>query len=79
MRSATAINLQGRITQMFWLGNAVIDAFIMLLGAVMAFGVFGYDPQLAALTVRTGATLAAIGAALTLFSLWKARSTSSTR
>lgn len=79
MRSATAINLQGRITQLFWLGNAVIDAFIMLLGAVMAFGVFGYDPQLAALTVRAGATLAAIGAGLTLFSLWKARSTSSTR
>ncbi len=79
MRSATAINLQGRITQLFWLGNAVIDAFIMLLGAVMAFGVFGYDPQLAAMTVRSGAMLAAIGAVLTLFSLWKARSTSSTR
>lgn len=75
MRSATAISLQGRITQMFWVGNAVINASFAVLGGRMCFAAPGDDMLLSALAVRAGAVLAVTGAVLTLFSLWRARST----
>jgi hypothetical protein len=79
MRSSSATSLKGRITQMLWVGNAVGCAFLALHGGLMCFGVFGYDAPLSALSVPAGALLAGTSAALTVFSLWKTRSTSASR
>ncbi|MGO9432919.1 MAG: hypothetical protein ACLPH3_21225 [Terracidiphilus sp.] len=73
------MSLKVRITRMFWIGNAVVCAILALLGGMMSFEGFGYDAQLSALAVRAGALLAATGAGLAAYSLWKARSTSSSR
>jgi hypothetical protein len=70
------MSLKGRIAQMLWAGNAISCAFLALHGGLMYFGVFGYNAPLSALSVPAGALLAGTSAALTVFSLWKARSTS---
>jgi hypothetical protein len=79
MRSFSGVSLKSRFTQILWVGNAVVCGFLALHGAVMYFGVFGYESQLSALTMRAGAVLATAGVVLTVFSLLKARSTATAR
>ncbi len=79
MRSASEMSLKGRITQMLWVGNAIICAFVALQGALLYFGVFRFDGQLSELSMRAGALLGATSATLTALSLRKARSLSATR
>lgn len=79
MSSFATMNLKNRITQMLWIGNAVTGTFLALLCGAMSFERLGYDTQLATLRMSFNAMIAAIGISLTIFSLWRARSTSSTR
>jgi hypothetical protein len=75
MISSSAMSLKSRATQILWVGNAVACAILALFGGVVSFEVSGYDAQLSALAVRAGAAFAVTGVVLTVFSLWKARST----
>jgi hypothetical protein len=79
MISSSAMSLKSRVTQMLWMGNAVVCAFLALSGGVVSFEVSGYDAQLSALAVRAGAVLATTGIVLTVFSLGKVRSIAATR
>ncbi len=79
MSSSIKTSLISRITYMLWVGNAIGCAFVALYGALMCFGLFGYDADLSALTMRIGALLAAAGAMVMVYSLWKARSLSASR
>jgi hypothetical protein len=76
MSSTSAMSLKKRVTQMFWMGNAMVCAVLALLGGMMSLGASSYDPQLSVLFVRAGAVFAIPGVMLTIFSLWKVRSTS---
>jgi len=64
---------------MLWVGNAIVGAFLALHGGLMYFGVVGYDAQLSALSMRAGALLVVTSSMLTVFSVWKARSTAASR
>ena len=79
MRSSSEMSLKRRITQMLWVGNAIICAFVALQGALLYFGVFRFDGQLSELSMRAGALLAATSATLTALSFRKARSLSASR
>jgi hypothetical protein len=76
MRSASEMSLKLRITQMFWVGNAIVCAFLALQGALLYIGVFGFGAQLSELSMRAGALLGATSATLAALSLRKARSLS---
>jgi hypothetical protein len=79
MSSASEMSLKGRITQMFWVGNTIVCAFLALQGALLYFGVFRFDAQLPELSMRLGALLGATSATLTALSLRKVRSLSASR
>jgi hypothetical protein len=76
MISSSAMSLKSRVTQIFWVGNAIACAVLALFSAVESFEMSGYEAQLSALAVRTCALIAATGLALAVFSLRKARSIS---
>jgi hypothetical protein len=79
MISSSAMSLKSRVTQMFWVGNAVVCAFLALSGGVMSFEMSGYGTQMSALAMRGGAVLAATGVVLAVFSLRNACSTAAMR
>lgn len=74
MRSSSETNLKSRITQLLWAGNALLGGFLALVGGVTFSAASGDNTMLSAMTMRFGATLAATGLALAVFSLWRARS-----
>jgi|HubBroStandDraft_2_1064218.scaffolds.fasta_scaffold564554_1 hypothetical protein len=79
MLSSKAMSLKDRITQLFWVGNAIFCALVALQGALLYFGVFGFDAQLAGLSMRVGALLGVTSATLAAFSVRKARSLAMSR
>lgn len=74
MRSARAISLKSRFSQVLWVGNATISAAFAVLGGRMLFAASGHDMLLSAMAARSGAVLAVTGATLAVYSLWRARS-----
>jgi len=74
VRSSSETNLKSRITRLLWVGNALLGGFVALVGAMTSSAALGDNTMLSLLTVRIGALLAAVGLALTVFSVWRARS-----